>query len=89
MSLDPGKGVVSSPTPWCSSYWKELLGRIQLQLPTLLNICISPLYALSMSIWYREKARRKLYKNSMSYTEQILEAPSHKTAVKWVPTSHL
>ena len=28
---------------------------------------------------YREKARRKLHKNSTSYIEQILKAASHET----------
>ena len=38
---------------------------------------------------YREKARQELHKNAMSYTEQILEATSHKTAAVQPPTSHL
>ena len=38
---------------------------------------------------YREKARQKLYKNAMSYIEQIQEAISHKTTVVWPPTAYL
>ena len=38
---------------------------------------------------YREKARQELHKNATSYTEQILEATSHKKAAVRPPTSHL
>ena len=38
---------------------------------------------------YREKARRELHKNAMSYIEQILEATSHETTVVRPPTSYL
>ena len=34
---NPGKGVVPSPTPWCSCYWKrEPSGHLRLQSPTTL-----------------------------------------------------
>ena len=38
---------------------------------------------------YGETARQELYKNTTSYSEQILEATSHKTATVQPPTSHL
>ena len=38
---------------------------------------------------YGEKVRRKLYKNSMSYIEQILEATSHKIVAVQPLTSNL
>ena len=38
---------------------------------------------------YREKAWRELRENAVSYTEQILEAKSHKTTAVKPPTSHL
>ena len=38
---------------------------------------------------YQEKARQELHKNAKSYTEQILEATSHKTATVRPSTSHL
>ena len=37
----------------------------------------------------RGKATQKLHKNATSYTEQIPEATSHKTATLRPPTSHL
>ena len=37
----------------------------------------------------KKKARWESHKNAMSYTEQILEATSHKTAAVQPPTSHL
>ena len=37
---------------------------------------------------YREKAWQELYKNATNYSEQILEATSHKTAAVWPPNSH-
>ena len=36
---------------------------------------------------YREKAKREMHKNAMSYIEQILEATSHKTTIVWLPIS--
>ena len=36
-----------------------------------------------------EKTWRELHKNATSYSEQIPEATSHKTAVVWLPTSLL
>ena len=38
---------------------------------------------------YREKARPKIHKNAPSYTQQILEATSLRTATVWPPTSYL
>ena len=37
---------------------------------------------------YREKVRQELHKNSTSYTEQILEAMSHKPEALRPHTSH-
>ena len=37
----PGNGAASSPTPWCSNYWKrEVSGHPWLQSPTLLLLFI-------------------------------------------------
>ena len=38
---------------------------------------------------FLEKAKWELYKNAMSYIEQILEATPHETTVLWPFTSHL
>ena len=38
---------------------------------------------------YSKKARWEVHKNATSYTEQILEETSHKTAAAWPPTSYL
>ena len=38
---------------------------------------------------HREKTWQQLHKNAMNYTEQILEAISHKTTAVWSPTTHL
>ena len=38
---------------------------------------------------YGGKAWQQLHKNTTNYSEQILEATSHKTAAVLLPTTHL
>ena len=37
MWSNPGKGVAPSPTPWCSSYWKESFGSPSTKVANLLR----------------------------------------------------
>ena len=54
--------------------------------------CVSPtvgMHHMNTDKAYREKTRQELHKNTTNYTEQILEATSHKTAAVQPPTPHL
>ena len=95
---NPGKGVAPSPTPWCSSYWKESL-LVALNYFTLLyKMGILESFSLfSTTVWLHhldasemigEKAKWKLLKNDFFCFEQILEAVLYNTLDVWLLTSH-
>ena len=47
------------------------------------------MHYMDADLAYREKAWRQLRKNAASFTEQVLEAASHKAAAVWTPTTYL
>ena len=47
----PGNGIVPSPTPWCSSYWKESLqGQLRLRSPTLLYLVGTGTFNMTLAL---------------------------------------
>ena len=44
------------------------------------------MHYMDLDRMYREKARRKLHVNVMSYTEQFLEVTSHDTTAIYLPS---
>ena len=73
-----------------SVIWKsELSDKRKLNFFQAVVVSIRMIHHMDADKPYREKAWRQLHKNATSYTEQILEATSQKTAAVRTPTSYL